>query len=329
MLSVSQIFRNITKKRRREHSEPSQHGSSIKDEKHQASETQIHHVLSKPSGPKALAPRLELPMDFYENSFSKATYSPPSSPETPKLRRIKAMDELSPPAFRLMDLPSELRLNVLNMYFGCKTMAVDLDGTKAYKKQFFCLAHQQRRLNITPLLQTCRRLNKEASAVLWNTTTFVIRIAGPLSRPRQLLPSIPLAMMRHVVLHIGLISEILPSEFRKLLLSFQSLQIADVHFDFTESRFRQAVFGDWVVEEVAEGLKTEKFGRVSCVSLERNEDDEWDSSQSHAKSVVPYQCKALEKLKARSHAYVLHHGHNKLWQMQELTNRVQERFLIR
>ena len=293
-----QALRNITRKRRREPSETSSEASEKQQGKHDV-KTQIHHVPSTTVPFKKPPPRLELPIDVWSSPFSKATYSPPSSPEIPRLRRMKAIEDLSLPAFRLMELPTELRLHILGLYFGQKVIAVSFRRDKPDQKRFFCKAHQQRRLNVVSVLQSCRRLSREAYAVLWSTTTFFIRIGDYFPLRRLPRPAIPLSQMRHIVLRIGFIEAHQASDFRKLLLSFENLKTADVHFDLTGTRSSNSR-REWTIAEVGEALRAEIFGRVSCVSSQFSEDDVW--SLNVTRSLVPYEGRAFKEFKAKINA---------------------------
>jgi hypothetical protein len=195
-----------------------------------------------------------------------------------------------------MDLPTELRLHILGFYFGEKTMAVSLRGGKPDQKRFFCKAHQQRRLNVVSILQSCRRLGSEAYLVLWNTTTFFIRVDDYFPLRKLPRPAVPLSQMRHVVLRIGHVDMNQAFDFRELLLGFQNLKTVDVYFDLINSRSSS----EWTIEEVGEVLNTEKFRRVSCVSCQS--DEPGIGSLNGHRSLLPCESEAFKDFKAKFNA---------------------------
>lgn len=245
-------------------------------------------------------------MDIRSSPFSKATYSPPSSPpysDIHRLRRIPAMDDMATKAFRLLDLPTELRLSILSHYFGERTMAINLLAAAPAHKRFFSLAHKERKQNVVAVLQSCRRLSKEASEVLWNNTTFVFRIGDHLPLEKLPKPAIPLQRIRHVILNVGYVSKESNIGLYQLLLTLESLNTADVHFDFTAPAFAQSGSGDWIVEEFFNTLKTEKLRRLSCVSQHQAEPRwmQWYHGKELRK-LMPYSCAAFEELKRKYQA---------------------------
>ena len=268
--------------------------------------TTIYHVPSLPSPPKEPPPRLELPMDFRTSAFSRATYSPPCSPPYPnghKLRRIPAMDDLSGGGFRFLDLPAELRLNILSQYFGKRTMAIDLRAPARSQKRFFSLAHKERKQNVIALLQSCRQLSKEAYEVLLNNTTFIIRVGNQFSVEKQPKPAIPLQRVRHVILNVGYVSKESMTGLYELLFSFNELKTTDVHFDFTEPDFASSGSDDWMVEAFFDALETEKLRRVSCVShLRPGAASVQYYRGREMRKLIPYSCPAFQDLKQKYHA---------------------------
>lgn len=287
-------MRKLTKKQPRQDEDRAAAISAMQQLKNDTTRTkmQIHMVPSTPDHLREPPPQLELPIDIRSSPFSKATYSPPSSPpalEKPRLRRVRAVENMSPPAFRLMDLPTELRLSILGHYFGHRTVAINLPETKARRNMFFSLVHQERKLNIVALMQTCRRLSNEAIDILWTSTTFVVKISDYLPLGRPMKPAVPLHKIRHAVLNIGFLPNALPRDFTKVIAAFTNLKTVDVHFDFTALKFMLPSMGDWIVEEVVTVLKTEKVGKASCVSY-----------GDHC--LVPYQSPAFEELVRRYQA---------------------------
>lgn len=251
-------------------------------------------------------PRIELPIDFRSSPFSKATYSPPGVSSMPRLRRKTAMKNLSEESFRLLDLPTELRLQILKQHFGNKTVALDLIGTSLAtdtnlaRKNYYCLSARERQLNKTAILRTCHQLYEEGHEVLSSCTAFIIRIGGP-GIPRLLTPSdkftIPLQNLRHVVLNVSIMSPELEPGLQSALLSFTSLQTADLHFDFASFNDQLCV-GEWILETFVKAFKTERLNRISCVKLQREKID------SHpwfriGRTLVPHTSPALEALKEK------------------------------
>jgi hypothetical protein len=212
------------------------------------------------------------------------------------------MDDLSANAFRLLDLPAELRLTILSYYFGERTMTVNLCAAAPAQKRFFSLVHKERKQNVVAVLQTCRRLSKEAYEILWNSTTFVIRIAGHFSLGKQPKPVIPLQRIRHAVMNVGYVPKDSTPELEALLHSFESLKTADVHFDFTAPEFAYPWLTDCIVWKFVDGLKIEKLGRVSCVAHDRSgaAPVRWYHGKE-MRSLMPYSCPAFEELKREHH----------------------------
>ena len=214
--------------------------------------------------PKEPPPRLELPIDIRSSPFSKATYSP-TSLEGPKLRRVRAMQDMSPTRFGLMDLPTELRLHIFSFLFGTRTMALDLHGNSLVRKNFYCLGHKRRTRNITAILRTCRRMRDEGQEFLWDHTTFMIGIGGAYPGSKQLKMSISLHNMRHVILNVRSMHEEQRSELRDLLLSFDRLKTAEMRLDFTSHEEAERGSAELVLEDSLEALLTEKQWKIGLI----------------------------------------------------------------
>ena len=224
--------------------------------------------------PKEQLPRLELPVDFRSSPFSKATYAPASS-EVTKLRRVQAIQDMSPKRIGLTELPTELKLQIFSLLFGTRTrtMALDLHGTSLIRKNFFCLGHKRRSRNVTAILRTCRRMRDEGQDYLWDHTTFMIGIGGACPGSNQLKVSIPLHSMRHVIINVRTAIKLPLAELREVLLSFDRLKTAEVRFDLDSVEDLNRISSEWMVGIFLAAGKMEKPLKIGLVPQQWGETD--------------------------------------------------------
>ena len=186
---------------------------------------------------------LELPLDLRSSPFSKACFSAPVS-ELPRLQRLQELRGQSCESFRLLDLPTELRLSIFAMHFNKRTVCVTFCGEVTKTKRWFSCDSKHRNQNNCAILSACTQICKEAADVLWDCTTFVVKV-GEMSSDRETdeaffplyLPLGPLELalgnMRRAVFMIEVSTRqsavhlVLPELARGC-----GLRTAELHFDF-------------------------------------------------------------------------------------------------
>jgi hypothetical protein len=237
---------------------------------------------------------LELPMDLRSNPFSKSTFSNKPKPTvSSNVVRVKSSDE----PFRFFDLPPELRNVILVMYFGKRTVAATFDGEVCNgKAKRYCLHAPNLDIHATAVLRVCKQLHAEAEQVLWDSTTFIIKVKTmhqSLSTlyTGSLHTGLPLWKLRHAIFNIELYEMWFDEEddvrwqfafdspaidaLCKELAAGSGIKTAELHVDFGMfGQFRKDD-GEWAnnVFKKLSGIKIDRLSKISCVRLKPLSDD--------------------------------------------------------
>ena len=297
--SLRQLFRlSEPKKKSKPHSAPVESNRKQYDQKEENGEAD-EDVATLPVKPPRFQ-LLELPIDIRSSPFSKATFSAPIS-DLPRLQRLQRTKHESMEPFRLLDLPVELRLQILTHHIGThRTIPITFNSEALVKcRHWFVygLAHERR--NSLAVLRACRQLQAEASGVLWDSTTFVIQVKDRALPPVTLGDQICLHLgrgiafekMRHAIFHIdasgaewkgdtidGLPEKLKPGE---------GLRTAELHFEIGQMQDSKLGSVEWALQRLT-NLPVARLVKASCVGLVDLGGGEW--------RCVP--CNELEVFKA-------------------------------
>ena len=273
--------------------------STSKAEDTEVETTHDEHTLAMPRIPDLKF--LELPIDLRSSPFSKATYSPPPSTIL-RLRQLQRAEDATTEPFRLMDLPVELRLNILAQHFGKKVVSAIFDGATgtARMRRFFFSPGPTK--HTSAIMAACRQLHQEAQDVLYDSTTFIVRVVVDNSttlrhkqedlRGYNVCSPIPLRRMRNVDFYIDLRTTLQlgsPKDEAPSLVTFsrkaifahlfselhqgRGLRTAEAHVEF--SPFRTDSGLEWLLEYVFSlilQMKVDLLRKVSCITTEPVDD---------------------------------------------------------
>ena len=127
------------------------------------------------------APQVELPIGFRYNPFSKSTYYPrPTSNLATSHKQPKQSSRAPCQPFRILDLPAELRLKIIAYYVGNKRIRqLTFNGLTTLKRRSRSfVVNPAHHINDLSILRTNRQLNREAGDILWDGTTFIVKVRG-------------------------------------------------------------------------------------------------------------------------------------------------------